>query len=299
MLRQRHGARSRRSAEVGSGRSVAILLLIGPVLLVFGVLYLVPLFFTLWESFKEFVPGRIGGVAGTFTLENYRSLLHPVYLEYFLNTFRISLVATLLALLLGYPVAYHIARRRSGAVRTLLVGFLICMLFLGIVVRVYSLVLTVGPVGILYPVTTFFGFRHNNVVLIEASVVLGLVHTLVPLIALTLVGTIHNVNPRLEDAGLSLGASRLQAFLTITVPLSFPGVVSSFLLAYALAISSFIVPMVLGKGIVVFATNLIFERFSEVADFPGGSAIAVIMLVISVSIVYGLLRLVARRFDTA
>ncbi len=273
------------------------MLLIGPVLLAFGLLYLVPLLFTAWESFKEFVPGRIGGVAGTFTLENYRSLLHPVYLDYFLNTFRISLVATLLALLLGYPIAYHIARRRSGSLRTFLVGFLICMLFLGVVVRVYSLALTIGPVGILYPVASFFGFRPNDVILIEFSVVLGLVHTLVPLIALTLIGTIHNVNPNLEDAALSLGATRFASFMTVTVPLSLPGVVSSILLAYALAVSSFIVPMVLGKGIVVFATNLIFERFSEVADFPGGSAIAMVMLVASVTIVYGLLKLVARRFE--
>ena len=209
------------------------------------------------------------------------------------------MIATMLALIAGYPIAYFIARRRSGMLRTVLIAFLICMLFLGIIVRVYSLALTFGPVGILHPVAQFLGLRQNDVLLIEATVILGLMHNLIPIIALTLMGTIHNVDPMLEDAAQSLGAPRWKAFFVITAVLSMRGIISSFLLAYALAISSFVVPMVLGKGIVVFATNLIYERFSEVADFPGGAAISVIMLLFSVIIVYGVLRLITWRFESA
>jgi putative spermidine/putrescine transport system permease protein len=275
------------------------LLLLTPVLVTFGFLYFFPLFITVRESLKTFIPGRIGGVAGSFTLANYIDLLHPVYLDYFLDTFRISLIATILALIAGYPIAYYVARRRSGLLRTGLVAFLICMLFLGIIVRVYSLVLTLGPVGILHPVAKFLGLQHNDLFLVEATVILGLMHNLIPIISLTLMGTIHNVNPMLEDAAQSLGAPRWKAFLSVTAVLSLRGIISSFLLAYALAISSFVVPMVLGKGIVVFATNLIYERFSEVADFPGGAAISVVMLALSVIIVYGVLRIVTWRFDSA
>ena len=276
-------------------RSALFLLL--PVLAAFAVLYVFPLLMTLRESLKVYEPGRIGGLDGSFTLANYLDLLHAVYFRFFLDTFRISLAAALGALVIGYPIAYYVARLRSGLWRTSLVGLLICMLFLGIIVRVYALVLTLGPVGILHPVVDALGLAPNSGLLIEASVMLGLMHNLIPIVALTLVGTIHNVDPKLEEAAQSLGASRLTAFFTVTTVLSLRGLISSFLLAYAIAISSFVVPMVLGKGIVVFATNLIYERFSEIANFPSGAAIAIVMLMLSVAIVYGLMRLVSRRFE--
>lgn len=116
--------------------------------------------------------------------------------------------------------------------------------------------------------------------------------------ALTLVGTIHNVNPALEQVVQSLGAPRWKAFFTITVLLSGRGILSAFLLGYALTISSFVIPLVLGKGIVLFATNLIFNRFSELANYPpGGAAIAVVMLLLSFLIIYGIVRVVGRRLE--
>lgn len=286
-----------RPAAARRGRTAV--LLGTPVVTVFAVLYLLPLLMTVRESLKVHVPGRIGGVAGTFTLANYAELLDPVYVRFFLDTFRISLVAAVLALAAGYPVAYFAARRRAGTLRTALIATLVSMLFLGAIVRVYSLLLTLGPVGLLHPLVSLLGIAPNSVTLIEVTVTLGLMHSLIPIVALTLMGTISNVDPRLEDAAQSLGAARWWAFLSITTPLSLRGLVSSFLLAYAIAISSFVVPMVLGKGIVSFATNLVYERFSEVANFPSGAAIAVVMLVLSIAIVYGLLRVVMRRFGVA
>ena len=112
-------------------------------------------------------------------------------------------------------------------------------------------------------------------------------------------GTIHNVNPALEQVAQSLGAPRWKAFFTITVLLSGRGILSAFLLGYALTISSFVIPMVLGKGIVLFATNLIFNRFSEMAHYPGGAAIAVVMLLLSFLIIYAIVRVVSRRLELA
>lgn len=287
------------SAHQAAGGGRAAVLLGAPVVSVFLVLYLLPLLITVRESVKVYIPGRIGGMAGTFTLTNYVDLLDTAYVRFFLDTFRISFTATVLALAVGYPLAYFVARRRAGSMRTALVALLISMLFLGAIVRVYSLLLTLGPVGLLHPMVAVLGVAPNSVTLIEVTVMLGLMHSLIPIIALTLMGTIHNVDPKLEDAAQSLGAPRWWAFFTVTTVLSLRGIVSSFLLAYAIAISSFVVPMVLGKGIVVFATNLVYERFSEVANFPSGAAIAVVMLLLSIAIVYGLLRLVMRRFDVA
>ncbi len=277
----------------------AALILIAPVLVVYAAFYLIPLLIVVQESFKEYVPGRIGGVGGTFTLANYLDLMKPAYFIYFLDTFRISLIATLLGLAVGYPFAYLIARSPAGPVRTACVAFLISMLFLSVIVRVYSLALTIGPIGILNPLANFLGVSPNSIMLIEVVVTAGLLHYVIPIAALTLVGTIQNINPALENAAQSLGAPRWKAFFGITVALSIRGIISAFLLGYAVSISAFVVPLILGKGIILFATNLIYRRFSEVANYPGGAAIAVIMLVLSLIIVYGIMRLVSRRFEVA
>jgi ABC-type spermidine/putrescine transport system permease subunit I len=262
------------------------LLLLGAVLAWFALLYVMPIAATLRESFRVFQPSRIGGLSGSWTLANYADLLDPAYAGYFVDTFRISLVATLLGLVMGYPVAFYVARFR-GPVRTFWIALLVALLFLGTLVRAYAIALTLGPAGFLLPIAHVLGVSPNSLTMIEIVVVCGLLHMIVPIIALTLVGTVGNVNPQLEQAAQSLGAPRWRAFFEITVALSARGLVSAFLLGFALAISSFVIPLVLGKGIVIFATNLIFARFQDVANYPGGAAIAVTMLVLSFGIVYG------------
>ena len=111
---------------------------------------LAPLLNVALESFRQYVPGRAGSVPGApFTAENYLEFLHPAYLLYFYDTFRISLIATVLGIAVGLPVAHLVARRGSGVVRRLWVGFLVAMMFLSVLVRVYSIQLTLGPVGLL------------------------------------------------------------------------------------------------------------------------------------------------------
>jgi len=273
-------------------------LLLTAVLVVFLGLYVLPLATLVRESFKVYRSGRIGGLTGTFTLANYVELLTPAYLGYFLDTFRIGFIATALGLVAGYAIAHAVARGR-GPTRTLWIALLVAMLFVGTLVRAYALALTFGPVGILLPLARGLGVSPNSLGLTELVVIAGLLHYVLPLMALTLVGTIHNVNPALEQVAQSLGAPRWKAFFTITVRLSARGILSAFLLGYALTISSFVIPMVLGKGVVLFATNLIFNRFSELAHYPGGAAIAVVMLLLSFLIIYGIVRVVSRRLELA
>ena len=121
---------------------------------------------------------------------------------------------------------------------------------------------------------------------------MGLLHYLVPIAALTLLGTIQNINPRLCEAAQALGAPRWKAHLTITVPLSVPGLLSAFLISFTLCLSAFVVPMILGKGKILFVSNLIYARFSEIANYPSGSAISIVMLILSLGIIYGVTRLV-------
>ena len=117
-------------------------------------------------------------------------------------------------------------------------------------------------------------------------------------IAGNVIGTIQNINPRLTEAAQVLGSSRLKSHLTITVPLCVPGLLSAFLISFTLCLSAFVVPMVLGKGKVLFISNLIYARFSEIANYPSGSAVAIIMLVVSLGTIFIITSFVSSRWST-
>jgi ABC-type spermidine/putrescine transport system permease subunit I len=274
-------------------------LLLVPGLVFLVALLFVPLALLVQESLRPYIPGRIGGaVDAGYTLAHYIQITAPAYLFYFFDTFRIGLIVSALGVLLGYPIAYHAARTPHARIRHLWIAFLVCMLFLSIIVRVYSILLTYGPVGALSGIAVLFGTTSASPRFAEIQVIIGLLHVIIPLVALTLIGAIQNVNPTLELAAQSLGAPRWKAFFRITLALSVPGIASSFLIAYAFCISNFVVPLVLGKGIVLFVSNLIYIRFSEVNNYPSGAAISIVMLLLSIVLVYGLLQLVQRRWAT-
>lgn len=270
-------------------------LLVLPALAAFAALLVAPVVMLVAESLRQYVGGRVGGQRDApLTLANYTDLLDPAYALYFGDTFRIGLVTSLLAVLLALPLAYCIARTPRRALRTLLLGGLLCMLFLSVIARVYAVLMTYGPTGPLKLLAGLFGMTPSGRAYAEVQVIIGLLHLVLPLAALTLVGTLQNLNPRLEEAAQLLGASRWQAVLGVTLPLAMPGILSAFLIAYAICISNFVVPLILGKGLVLFTSNLMYIRFSEIANYPSGAAIGFIMLVLSFAIVFGLTWMVRR-----
>ncbi|MEP9350521.1 ABC transporter permease subunit [Xanthobacter sp. KR7-225] len=274
--------------------------LLWPALVVMAPLLLGPLVLLAHESLKPFVGGRVGGdESGALTLQNYAQIADPQYVRYFLDTFRVGLLATALALVLGFPVAHFIARRAGPVMRRLLVGGLVGTLFLSIIVRVYAIAMTFGPHGPLADFSRIFGVTASSPDGAELMVVLGLLNSTLPLVALTLIGTLQNINPRLEDAAMSLGAPRWKTFFQVTVAMSLPGILSAAIIAYAFCISNLVVPMLVGRGFIVFVSNLIYFRFSEVANFPSGAALSMVMMVISVALFYGLLHLVRSHWQEA
>ena len=274
----------------------AYLLLIpgGALLLIFLVL---PLANVVEESFRLFVPGRIGAAENApYTLFNYTELLDSAYLFYFTETARFGFISCFFGLLFAFPIAYVVARQPSAVVRKFAVGFLIGVMFLSTLVRVYSIQLTFGPTGIARFLSGMMGVSMNGRFYTEFVVVLGLLHYLVPISAITLLGTIQNINPRLNEAAQVLGASKWISHLTITLPLCVPGLLSAFLISFTLCLSAFVIPMILGKGKVLFVSNLIYARFSEIANYPSGAAVSIVMLILSLTIIYGITHIVTSRW---
>jgi ABC-type spermidine/putrescine transport system permease subunit I len=288
--------RRNRPAETRSTKGN--LLLLAPACLVLLGLLAFPLINLFHESFRLFIPGFIGAKPGApYTVENYAELLDPAYRFYFIETFWLGFLASCLALVFAYPVAFRIARSPSAFERRAFITLLVAMVFLGTLVRVYAVLLALGPAGFGRTLSAALGATLNGLFYTEFMVVAGLLHFTIPMAALALLGTLQSVNPRLSEAAQALGANRTTAFFTVTLPLSTPGLLAAFVLCYTFCISAFVVPMILGKGRVHFASNLIYSRFGEVGNYPGGSAISIVLLVLSVGLLYLITRTVGRRMQ--
>jgi len=260
--------------------------------------FFLPLAGLLVESFRLYTPGSIGTSASApFTLNNYAELLTSAFLEFFWETLRISLLASLAGLLFAFPLAYWITRRLSQRWRAITVGFFVTLMFLSVLVRTYALELTFGAAGSMHSALLFLGISPNGRGYIEFLVGAGLLHYIVPMATLTLLATIQNVDPRLVDAAQALGAPGWKAHLSITVPLCMRGLLAAFLFAFTFSISAFVIPMILGKGRVLFISNLVYTRFSEIADYPSGAAISIVLFVVAMTIVLVMSRQINKRWN--
>lgn len=285
------------SAGAGSGsnlrQSGAALLV--PALAVIGLLLVAPFLLVADESLRLFVPGRVGSARdAAYTWQNYADLLGSAYFRYFADTFRIAFAASLLGLLVGYPIAYRVAREARPRRRRAWLGFLVALLFLSILVRVYAVALAFGPAGFGRELAQLLGLGLNSKPYAELTIIVGLLHCLIPIAALALVGPLQNLNPRLVEAALALGAPVWKAHATVTLPLSARGMLGAFMLCFTFSISAFVIPMVLGKGRILFVSNLIYSRFGEIGNYPGGAAIAMVLLALSLAFVYAVARAGAR-----
>lgn len=270
--------------------------LLVPGTVVFCALLLAPLAYLADQSFRTYIPGQVGAATGAaHTLDNYLELAAPAYLLYFYDTFRISLMATLAGVGAGYLIAFRIARTKSRAARRAWIAFIVGVLFLSQLVRVYAIGLAFAPGGLFRAAVILLGMSPNGAMTTEVTVILGMLSYLIPIAALTLIGTIQNIDPALTEAGQSLGAAPWQTHLGVTIPLSIPGLLSAFLIDFTLCISAFVVPLVLGRGQVMFVSNLIYTRFGELADYPSGAAVSIIMLVLSLLLVYAMSFAASRR----
>jgi putative spermidine/putrescine transport system permease protein len=269
---------------------------IAPAALILAALFIAPLFGLLMESFREFTPGRVGAALDApFTFANYADLATTAFAGVVFETLWISAIASAIGVGLALPLAHLIIRRLSGRWRATVVGLLILLVLLSMLVRTYALELTFGSVGVARPLVHWLGVSPTSRGYIDALVAAGLIHAITPIATLTLLGSVQNVDPRLADAAQSLGAPRWRAHLDVTLPLNLPGVMTAFIIAFSFSISAFVIPLVLGSGRVNFVSNLVFTRFSDVANYPSGAAISVFMLALALALVLGLSRLRAAR----
>ncbi len=234
-------------------------------------------------SVREFVPGSLR--TGGFTTQNFQSVLAPQYLRSIWDTIVLSVLTTALTLLSAYPVAYALARTRSGRLRSLLLVLTLAPFFTGAIVRTYAWMLVLGQSFIRWPVKLLFE---------PEGVLIGLVHFSMPTMILILAAALSHIDPAFERAAGSLGARPWRVFWRVTLPLSMPGVASGSLVVFAWTFSAFPTPELLGGGRVKMIANVVKDLALDAFNWPGSAAFAVVALVVTFALLAAVTRVLAR-----
>ena len=254
-------------------------------LLIPGVLGLVvsfvfPLAYMVRMSFNRGAPDGI--IEETFTLDTYiQPLTDPYYWRVTLDTFQMGVTVGLLCVLVSYPVGLFLARSTSKY-RGLLIAVAIAPLLTSAVVRTYGWMVILGTNGLVNSTLDGMGLIDTPLKLTNnmTGVTIGLVEIFMPYAILAMISGFGRLSPQLEEAAGSLGASKLQIFTRVTLPLSLPGILTAFLLVFVLSISTFITPRLLGGGSVQVLATEIYDQTTGLLNWPFAAALSVILLVL-------------------
>ena len=260
---------------------------IAPAALLFVLFFILPFGVMMLLSFLSGNPVSNPNVS--FTWRHYNRLVDSdLYFDALVATMRIGAITTLIALLIGYPLAHWMARMHSRVGHALLLMAVIAPLLTGIVVRTFAWMTVLGDRGVINITLQWLGLTAKPLPLMynEFGVVIGLVHIYVPFMVLTLVGVIGRIDRTLEEAARGLGASRLKTFLEVTLPLSLPGILAGSLLVFALAISAYVTPVLLGGNNVLTLPMLIYQQVSASFNLGFAGALGTALLVVSLALVF-------------
>ena len=267
----------------------------GPGLLYVTLFMTVPLLII--ASYTVFTRGRFGGVQAEFTFENFTKALEPTYLAVLGNSLLIATVTTILALLLGYPTAYAIARlpRRW---RTVALVMVVLPFWSNFLIRTYAWIVLLNSEGPINRALVDLGVIGAPLDLLynRGAVVVGLLYAYLPLVILPVYAAIERVDPELQEAARNLGASRARTFLDVTLPLTLPGTMIGAIFVFVPSMGNFIVPELLGGGKTIMVGNLIRDQFLEARNWPFGAVLALSVIAFLV-ILFAVQAAIGRRIN--
>ena len=265
------------------GRGWVLLLPAGVLLLLSFVL---PVGLLVPTSFRPYVP--LVGITGGFTAGYYSRLVtDSYYLEIIGRTLALGAIVTLSTLLIGYPLAYFLARTTSRW-RNWLTLLVVFPLYLNLVVRTFGWIALLAQNGLVNQALQTLGVIHEPVKLVFnfAGLLIALTHIFLPFMVLVLIGPIQNIPRDVEDAARVLGASWGGTFLRVTLPLSMPGILSGSILVFVLTISALVTPRLLGGPTYQVMSTLIYDEFLQRLNWPAGSAEALLLTLMVLALVF-------------
>lgn len=285
-------------ATISAPRRIAPMLLIVPAVALLFAFFVLPYFSIILMSFRTASSSAPYGDG--YTLTHFTDALSDGYILGVLGrTIGLGLLVTVITLILGYPVAWHLARTKSRW-KGLLYTFVLSPLLVGLVVRTFGWMIILSNNGVANQSLQWLGITESPVQLMNNNigVTIALVHVFLPFIILPLLGNIQAINPELESAARSLGASRIRTFFRVTLPLSIPGIQAGTILVFVLSISAYVTPAMLGGARAKTMSVLVVQYLIDNFRWPAGAALALILAVtaiVSVWLYFMLTRNMTRR----
>ena len=229
-----------------------------------------------------------------FSLENFRYLVDPLYGDVFLRTLGLALFGTAATLLVGFPFAYYLARHARH--KTLLLLLVIVPFWTSFLIRTYSWLIILSPDFFLFRFLRDAGVTGEDFSLLytREAIYIGVVYNYLPLMVLPLYAALERMDWTLVDAAEDLGDRSLTAFRRVTLPLVLPGVIVGCLLVFIPLTGEYLIPVILGGDLTVFAGNLIAQQFLTARDWPFGAAIAMVVIGAMTVTILAFTRLAAR-----
>ncbi len=260
--------------------------LLGPALLLLLAAFVLPVGLMVPMSVRPYVP--LVGITDGFTVRYYTRLLtDSYYLEIIGRTLALGFTVTLSTLIIGYPVAFFLARTCSRW-RNWLTILIVFPLMLNLVVRTFGWIALLAQNGLVNQALHALGIVDSPVKLLFnfAGLLIAMTHIFLPFMVLVLIGAIQNIPRDVEDAARVLGASWGSTFCRVTLPLSTPGILSGSILVFVLSISALVTPRLLGGPTYQVMSTLIFDEFLQRLNWPAGSAQALLLTIMVLTLVY-------------
>ncbi len=251
-------------------------------LVVFGLL--APLLLMFRYSFNKFVPAEL--MVSTFTLENYSKFFGDrFYQDVLLVTLGMSAASTAICLMLGFPVAYFLARIASDRWKSVFFIMIVLPLLMGNAVRTAAWMLVLGDKGLLSTMAGYVGLSLEKVMYTPTAVLVGLVSVLLPFMIIILLGTIQSIDSNLEHAAESLGARHLTVVRRVLLPLAMPGLLTGTMLCFILAMNAYATPVLLGGPQFHMMAPEIYQQVTKAMNWPFGAALAFALMAVTLVLV--------------
>ena len=275
---------------------LGFVLLLTPLVLWLTLLIIIPHIDMFFVSLRE----RVGVGEYETSLANYRTFLEePLYLMTFARTAVMSVLATALTLLIGFPVAYYIAKIARGRVRSAL--FLLCLVpfWVSELVRTFGWMILLRETGVFSSFLQWAGLAQGPVEMLynDAAIMVGLVYTSMLFMVVPLVTTLDSLDDAVIEAGYDLGGSGPSILREIVIPHAMPGIVSGSIVVFMLSLGNYLTPIMLGGKDSLWFTELIYSQFIVRFNWELGAVFGFMLLILSSVIVWGTLRLTGQTLE--
>lgn len=213
-----------------------------------------------------------------FSLDNFKRFFTPTYLRVMGRSINLAFISTVISLILGYPMSYIISKKKPSKRNIMILMFVIPM-WMNFLLRTYAWLTLLGKNGFINQIITKIGLESIDLLYNEKAVLLGMVYNFLPFMILPIYSVLDKIDKNLIEAAEDLGASRIQTFIKVVLPLSLPGVATGITMVFIPALSTFVISSLLGGNKYNLIGNLIEQQFRWTGDWHFGSTMSIILMI--------------------